>query len=197
MDAQKFGAFIAQCRKENHMTQAQLAVKIHVTDKAVSRWERGVGFPDIHTLEPLAKALGISVLELMKSERITTNDVTSREADDVLADTLDAVKIQQKQERKNILVVLGGAAVLVLFLLVLDSMKWQIDALIFEGVGVVFPLFCMLGTVALLGSSLWRKLTGRPCSQTLALAAALPLLLLILAGFFFLAGALGIGPVPN
>ncbi len=43
--------------------------KIHVTDKAVSRWERGLGFPDIQTIEPLAQALGISVLELMRSER--------------------------------------------------------------------------------------------------------------------------------
>lgn len=42
MDAQKFGAFLAQTRKENGLTQAQLAQKIQVTDKAVSRWERGV-----------------------------------------------------------------------------------------------------------------------------------------------------------
>ena len=41
MDAQKFGAFIAQCRKEKGMTQSDLAAKIMVTDKAVSRWERG------------------------------------------------------------------------------------------------------------------------------------------------------------
>lgn len=42
MDAQKFGTFIAQCRKEKGMTQSELAAKIMVTDKAVSRWERGV-----------------------------------------------------------------------------------------------------------------------------------------------------------
>ena len=41
MDAEKFGAFIAVCRKENNMTQLQLAQKLKVTDKAVSRWERG------------------------------------------------------------------------------------------------------------------------------------------------------------
>lgn len=51
------------------MTQAELAEKIHVTDKAISRWERGLGFPDIQTLEPLAQVLGISVLELMRSEK--------------------------------------------------------------------------------------------------------------------------------
>ena len=69
MDAKKFGAFISERRKEQHMTQAGLAGKIGVTDKAVSRWERGMGFPDIQTLEPLAQVLGISVLELMRSEK--------------------------------------------------------------------------------------------------------------------------------
>ena len=67
MDAKKFGAFLAATRKEKNMTQAQLVEKIDVTDKAVSRWERGLGFPDITTMEPLADALGISLLELMCS----------------------------------------------------------------------------------------------------------------------------------
>ena len=69
MDAQKFGTFIAQCRKETGMTQSELAAKIMVTDKAVSRWERGKGFPDINLLLPLAEALEVSVFELMHSER--------------------------------------------------------------------------------------------------------------------------------
>ena len=69
MEAKKFGQFIAGIRKEKKMTQAELAEKIHVTDKAISRWERGLGFPDIQTLEPLAQVLGISVLELMRSEK--------------------------------------------------------------------------------------------------------------------------------
>ena len=69
VEAKEFGRFIAGMRKEKKMTQAELAEKIHVTDKAVSRWERGLGFPDIQTIEPLAQALGISVLELMRSER--------------------------------------------------------------------------------------------------------------------------------
>ena len=50
MEAKQFGQFIAGIRKEKKMTQAELAEKINVTDKAVSRWERGLGFPDIQTL---------------------------------------------------------------------------------------------------------------------------------------------------
>ena len=65
MDIQNLGAFIQRRRKELGMTQGELGAKINVTDKAVSRWERGVGFPDIKLLEPLAEALQISVSELI------------------------------------------------------------------------------------------------------------------------------------
>ena len=69
MDPEKFGAFVALCRKEKNMTQLELAQELKITDKAVSRWERGKGFPDISLLVPLAEALDITVLELMNSER--------------------------------------------------------------------------------------------------------------------------------
>ena len=65
MDAKMFGAFLARVRREQGLTQAELAEQLHVTDKAVSRWERGVGLPDINTLEPLADALGLSLADLM------------------------------------------------------------------------------------------------------------------------------------
>ena len=61
MDSKKFGEFIATIRKEKGWTQAELAEKISVTDKAVSRWERGLGFPDINTIKPLADVLEISI----------------------------------------------------------------------------------------------------------------------------------------
>ena len=69
MEAKELGAFIAGIRKEKQITQAELAKRLHVTDKAVSRWERGVGYPDINTLEPLADALGVTLTELMKCSR--------------------------------------------------------------------------------------------------------------------------------
>lgn len=69
MNVEKFGPFLQSQRKSKGMTQGELAQKLHVTDKAVSRWERGVGFPDIKLLEPLAAALDISVAELLRAER--------------------------------------------------------------------------------------------------------------------------------
>ncbi|HIS25696.1 MAG TPA: helix-turn-helix transcriptional regulator [Candidatus Pullilachnospira intestinigallinarum] len=74
MNAETFGAFVAACRKSQHMTQLELAQKLHITDKAVSRWERGKGFPDISLLVPLSEALGISILELMRSEKLEKED---------------------------------------------------------------------------------------------------------------------------
>ena len=65
MDNQKLGIFITELRKEKGLTQAQLAQKLNVTDKAVSKWERGVGFPDIKLLEPLA-----DVLDIRKNRKI-------------------------------------------------------------------------------------------------------------------------------
>ncbi len=197
MDAKVFGVFIAECRKEKNMTQTDLAMKLNVTDKAVSRWERGIGFPDINTIEPLASALGISILELMKSERIISNEVTKEEAAGIITDTLNVVKLQRRQERKNALCILGVMAAVVIFVLFLDSIQWQMDTLIFTGAGVAFPLFCIFGSLALLGNGIRRKITGKPSSQTFAMALALLLLFIIFMGSFFLIGALGISPVPN
>lgn len=69
MEPQKLGAFIQSRRKALGMTQSELAKKLNVTDKAVSRWERGVGFPDIKLLEPLAKGLELSAAELLRCEQ--------------------------------------------------------------------------------------------------------------------------------
>ena len=68
MDNIRFGAFVAQLRKEQGLTQKELADRLNVTDKAVSKWETGKGFPDVKLLEPLAQALGISLVELIRGE---------------------------------------------------------------------------------------------------------------------------------
>lgn len=64
------GAVIRRLREEKKLTQEELAGSIHVSGKAVSKWETGQGFPDISLLEPLSKALDISVIELLSGEDI-------------------------------------------------------------------------------------------------------------------------------
>ena len=70
MDRYVTGAVIKRLREGKKMTQEDLADRIHVSSKAVSKWETGAGFPDISLLEPLAKALGISVIELLSGEDV-------------------------------------------------------------------------------------------------------------------------------
>ena len=65
MDAGKTGKCIAKKRKSMNMTQNELAKKLHITDKAVSKWERGLSFPDISILIPLAEILNISLYDLL------------------------------------------------------------------------------------------------------------------------------------
>ena len=64
------GAMIKRLREEKKLTQSELADKIFVTDKAISKWETGRGYPDISLVEPLAKALDVSVIELLSGENV-------------------------------------------------------------------------------------------------------------------------------
>ena len=123
MDAKVFGQFIALTRKERNMTQAELAAQIGVTDKAVSRWERGVGFPDINTLEPLAKALGVTVPELMRSEKDDmdkkSNELSETEITEMMAGAVEMAKENQRQDKTGIW--LGGAVVLTVTALIVAT----------------------------------------------------------------------------
>ena len=114
MDPKEFGAFVQECRKEQGMTQNDLAEKLNVTAKAVSRWERGQGFPDVRTLEPLAQALGITLIELMQSKKIQEPVPAS-----VISDTVTAIRQQEELSRKQkmdlaagVLIIGGGASFL-------------------------------------------------------------------------------------
>ena len=74
MDAKVTGALIAARRKALGLSQAELAERLHVTDKAVSKWENGRGMPAIDSLEPLAEALGLSVSELLSGRELTAEE---------------------------------------------------------------------------------------------------------------------------
>ena len=174
MDATRFGLFVAEMRKENHMTQAELATKIKVTDKAVSRWERGLGFPDINSLEPLAEALGVSVLELMKSEKIVETNIQCGDADTVLTDTINAAEhqkqVERQQEKRMILIAIGAVAMLSIFALFIDNIGWRMENILFTSVGVVLPITSIIGFFVLLIISLIRRVRGKTCKQTMVAA---------------------------
>lgn len=70
MNQEKIGLFIAKCRREKNMTQEDLAEKLGVSNKSISRWENGKTMMDISLFEPLCKELDISIIELLNGERI-------------------------------------------------------------------------------------------------------------------------------
>ncbi len=118
MDNVKFGKFIRKARKEKELTQKQLADMLHVSDKTVSKWENGAGFPDIKLLEPLAESLEVSLLELMQSERIVDHKIDKEDAEQVVAETIS--RSEQAEERKRqmwkVKILLGACACGILYL---------------------------------------------------------------------------------
>ena len=75
MNTEKTGQLIAERRRELGLSQTELAEQLHVTDKAVSRWETGRGMPAVDSLEPLAEVLGLSVSELLSGKRLTAEEL--------------------------------------------------------------------------------------------------------------------------
>ena len=77
MDSQKVAAFMQTLRKEKGMTQKELADKICVSDKTISKWETAKGYPDISLLEPIAKIFGISITELISGNAVSNVNVSA------------------------------------------------------------------------------------------------------------------------
>ena len=77
MDAYVTGSTIKQLREARKLTQAELAAKIDVSHKTVSKWETGKGLPDISLLTPLSAALGVSVLELMSGDAVRNRNLSA------------------------------------------------------------------------------------------------------------------------
>ena len=75
MDQEKIGKFIAELRKEKNMTQEQLAEKMGVTDKSISRWENGKTMPDISMLSILANELNCTIQELLNGRKMTKEEL--------------------------------------------------------------------------------------------------------------------------
>lgn len=78
MDQVKIGKFIAECRKSKNLTQMQLAEKLNITDRAVSKWETGKGMPDSSIMLELCNELGISVNELLCGEKIKMDNYNEK-----------------------------------------------------------------------------------------------------------------------
>ena len=143
MDEKKFGLFVAEMRKEKGMTQAALADLLKVTDKAVSRWERGLGFPDINTIEPLAEALGLTIHELMKQEKSVCDTITKEDANEAVGNTLTIIEVHRKKMAKRLFKFMAVfvVTIMVLYMIVTGTMKredvFMLDYSVTEHTGVI------------------------------------------------------------
>ena len=144
MDQLKIGKFIADCRKEKGLTQWQLAEKLGITDKAISKWERGIAMPDTSIMLELCDILGISVNELLNGEKLNMENNNPKN-EQLLLDMAKEI------ERKNKTIwsamwtlmtisIIGLLAGILAAAFLIPEGVWQIVAIL--GVSVIFLIPC-------------------------------------------------------
>ena len=149
MDSIKIGKFIKQLRKEKGLTQIDLADKLLLSDKTISKWETGNGLPDASTMIPLTKILGISVNELLSGERLSGDEYVKRAEENII----NIMKDKKTERKKFILINTLAIVYCILFVGVfllaglLDVQDWVRIVLIGVGLVVLFVglvMFCEL-----------------------------------------------------
>ncbi|MFR5993403.1 MAG: helix-turn-helix domain-containing protein [Mediterraneibacter faecis] len=115
MDLVKIGKYIAGKRKALGMTQKQLAEKLNMSDKSVSKWERGICLPDVSVYMELCEILGISINEFLAGEDIDAENVEKKSEDNIIQVTKDSKK-KQKNLKSILAVVTTFAVIMVLVL---------------------------------------------------------------------------------
>lgn len=128
MEQAKVGKFIAKCRKNKNMTQAELAEKLNITDRAISKWETGKGMPDSSIMLELCNELDISVNELLSGEVIKMENYNQKAEENLLA-----MKKQKEETDKEILrleVVIGYISTIAFLTLVFLASFVQMHSVI-------------------------------------------------------------------
>lgn len=110
MDPLKTGKLISEARKKLNLTQKNLADKLYVSDKAVSKWERGICFPDISVLIPLTEILNISLYDLLKGEKMNKKDV-----EETLKDTINysTNEIERNKKKYTLISIISILAIII------------------------------------------------------------------------------------
>jgi len=152
IDKVKFGEFVLSLRKEKGMTQKELAGQLYVSDKAVSKWERGLSVPDITLLVPLAEILEVSVTELLECRRIPQEDILSVcKTDDIVKKVigLSEEKLERPRiKKKNVLIYIGCVFISIIEMVGLYLLQERFDVML-------FPAFLMVGMAMLFGIYFW------------------------------------------
>ena len=133
MNTEKMGLFISELRKSQNMTQKDLATKLNISDKAVSKWERGLSCPDISLLSPLSEILGVSVNELLSSEKSDAENTNVEEKIGIALQFADkAVESKAKNIRNvfavsfSFMLLLGIITCAICDLAISGSLTWSL-----------------------------------------------------------------------
>lgn len=139
MDQIKIGKFIADERKRKGYTQKQLSGKLEISDKTISKWERGNGFPEVSLLLPLCNELEITVNELLSGERVSEEDYRKKAEENMVNLVREAQESKKKIILSAIVAGLTIIAALPLFMIsgMLEMENWLRVTIIIIG-GVVF-----------------------------------------------------------
>lgn len=111
MDQQKTGKYIAEKRKLQNMTQAQLAEKIGVSDRAVSKWERGLSMPDVSKYEELCELLEVSINELFAGEDLEEDEFRKQSEKNLIGVANAEIKFRKKYNVMRVMIILIALAV--------------------------------------------------------------------------------------
>lgn len=149
IDKAKFGAFVAQLRKEKGLMQKELAEKLYVSDKAVSKWERGLSIPDVAILVPLAEILGVTVTELLECRRLPKDEpMDSQQTEELVKKVIGLSEEEQRKYRpdrlKRGLQLFLCTAVGALEIWVLTMLGYSMDE-IFVSLGTMMILMAIFG----------------------------------------------------
>ena len=182
MDAKRFGCFVAERRKELHMTQKDLAYKIHVTDKAVSKWERGLGLPDINSIEDLANALDVSITELMRSE------LNAREeAEQVVSDVIEVAREDINERQRLIIYTFAGTSVLLAVIQMLLSISWNADTL---NMTMDIPITAYIPGILLIIYGIVCRFKGKKAEGVIPIGISLLIIPIVIFGIAYMICAL-------
>lgn len=112
IDKQKFGTFVAELRKEKGYTQKDLAQRLFLSDKAVSKWETGISIPDTALLIPLADLLGVSVTELLMCQRMDNSTLDAGQVESIVKTAItytedDQTKTFQQRNKWRLIYIIG------------------------------------------------------------------------------------------
>ena len=148
MDQLKIGKFIAECRKQKSLTQMQLSEKLNITDKAISKWERGLAMPDSSIMLELCDILSISVNELLSGERINMEN-SNQKNEQILLDMAKELEQKNKTIWKSMwaimtvsLIGLIGGLAIIAFLM--PEGPWMVVAILALCVVFLIPCFYAL-----------------------------------------------------